>query len=97
LCLSTVALAAPKKDATADVQATLDKVAEAFNKSDAKAAAALFTDDATVINPVGDTGTNRDGVEKIIAQDLGTILKGGQSKFTVQKVRQVSPNAVWVD
>jgi ketosteroid isomerase-like protein len=56
LTASNAALAAPAKESNEDAVKT--RVAEfttAFNKADAKVLAAMFTDDATLINPAGKT------------------------------------------
>jgi uncharacterized protein (TIGR02246 family) len=102
LAVSGSALAQPKpaaaaSDPKAAVQDIWDKVAAAFDKSDAKAFAQLWTEDGELINPGGVIGHGREGIAKVVGGDMATLLKGGKNKFTVQSVRVISPDAVWVD
>lgn len=93
LALSTSVAASP----TDDVNGILKSLEAAFNKGDAKAAAALFADDADVINPAGVPGKGRAGIEKVIATDLATILKGTTHTFTTETVRELGANVMLVD
>ena len=88
--------AAAAKDEDA-IKARIAAFIELFNKGDAKAMAAFWTEDATLVNPVGVTGTGRAEVEKIIATDSGTILKGAKMTMTVKHVRMIGKDAAWVD
>src|SRR5438477_6211090 len=72
------AAAGASKDEDA-VKARVAEFAEAFNKGDAKAAAAMWADDATLVNPVGVTGKGPAEIEKVIASDLATIVKDTKS------------------
>lgn len=78
-------------------QGLLDKLAEAFNAGDAKALAALCSDDATLINPAGVAGHGKAEVEKVAAADMATIVKGTQSKISVESVHLISAKAWFVD
>ena len=81
-----------------DVNALLKSVETAFNKGDAKAAAALFAEDADVINPAGVTGRGRPAIEKVISADMTSVLKGSKNqKFTAENVRELAPTAWLVD
>ena len=103
--LSTLALAlalfAPVASATPpstdEVNTALKPLADAFNKGDPKAAAALFTDDADVISPFGVPGKGRAGAEKVIGGDMTGALKGTTSTFTAETVRELAPNVYLVD
>ena len=62
-------------DPKAGAQAVFDKVADAFNKKDAKAFTALWADDGTLINPGGVVGKGKAEIEKVVGEDMKTILK----------------------
>jgi uncharacterized protein (TIGR02246 family) len=100
IAMAVVAGAAEIKSSKSPMEAAqtlFDKAADGFNRSDARAFSALWADDGQLINPAGVSGKGRSEIEKIAADDMSTILKGGKSKFTVQSVRQISPDAIWVD
>jgi len=80
-----------------EVNAVLKSLGDAFNKGDAKAAAALFAEDSDVISPFGVPGKGRAGAEKVIAGDLAGALKGSTNTFTAEDVRQLAPNVLLVD
>lgn len=103
--LSTLAVAlalfAPAASAappsTDEVNTALKPLADAFNKGDAKAAAALFTEDADVISPFGVPGKGRAGAEKVIGADMAGPMKGSTNTFTAETVREIAPNVYLVD
>lgn len=68
-----------------------------FNKGDAKAMTAYFADDATLVNPVGVKGTGSAEVEKILANDMATILKGATMEMKVVQFRAVGKDSAWVE
>lgn len=78
-----------------DVNALLKTVSDGMNKGDAKAAAAAWADDGDLINPAGVVGKGHAGVEKVLAGDIATILKGTTSKFTVETTRDLG-NGIWL-
>lgn len=94
LGFSLAASAAPADD----VNALLKSMETAFNKGDAKAAAALFAEDADLINPAGVAGRGRPAIEKVIGTDMTTVLKSSKNqKFTAEMVRELAPTAWLVD
>jgi len=99
LALALVLLAPGMSFATPtdDASALLTKLADAFNKGDAKAAAALFTEDTDLISPTGVQGKGRAGAEKVIHGDLTTILKGATNRFSVDNARELASNVWLVD
>ena len=101
LTTATSAFAAPKdKDKGKDEDSIKARVAEfitAFNKGDAKATAAFFADDATLVNPLGIKGTGHAEIEKIIATDMATVLKGAQMEMKVVQFRAAGKDAAWVE
>lgn len=98
LILSTAvpAFAAPSKEEDA-VKARVAEFIGVFNKGDAKAIAAFWTEDGTLVNPAGKAGKNRAEVEQVIATDLATILKGTQMEMTVVGFRAIGKDAAWID
>ncbi len=100
--LSLLCLAAPSpaQAASKDEDAVKARVADfiaLFNKGDAKAVSAFWTEDGSLVNPVGQKGTGPAGVEKVIAADLGTILKGAKMEMQVAQFRPVGKDAAWVE
>jgi uncharacterized protein (TIGR02246 family) len=96
--VSATASAAPA--ASKDEDAIKARVAEfiaLFNKGDAKGMTAYFADDATLVNPVGMKGTGAAEIEKIIASDMATILKGATMEMKVVEFRAVGKDAAWVE
>jgi uncharacterized protein (TIGR02246 family) len=88
--------AAASKDEDA-VMARVTEFTEAFNKGDAKAAAAFWTEDATLVNPAGVTGKGPAEIEKVIASDIATIVKDTKSEMKIVLYRPVGKDAAWID
>ena len=93
LFVPAAAAAAPADE----VNTMLKSFADAFNKGDARAAAAHFSEDCDVISPFGVPGKGRAGAEKVIAADLAGPLKGATNTFTADNVRELAPNVLLVD
>src|SRR3954469_12528748 len=91
---STAAAASKDEDA---VKARVAEFIALFNKGDAKAVSAFWTEDGTLVNPVGQKGTGPAGVEKVISGDLATILKGAKMEMQVTQFRPVGKDAAWVE
>ncbi|MCX5576940.1 SgcJ/EcaC family oxidoreductase [Kaistia terrae] len=79
-----------------ELQPLLEEIAACMDRGDAAEATKLFTEDATVISPTGLRGSGRAGVQKVLATDMASILKGTHSHFTVEAVRQLG-DAVFID
>jgi len=79
-----------------EIQPLMDEIAACMDRGDAAAAAKLFTEDATVISPMGLRGTGTAGVQKVLTADMTAILKGAHSHFTVEAVRPLG-DAVFID
>jgi uncharacterized protein (TIGR02246 family) len=88
--------AAASKDEDA-IKARVAEFIELFNKGDAKAMAAFWLDDGTLVNPAGVTGKGPAEIEKVIAGDLATILKDTKMEMKVVGFRAVGKDAAWVD
>jgi uncharacterized protein (TIGR02246 family) len=92
---STAALAA-----AADDQAIKDRVDEfqaAWNKNDTKAMAAIWTEDGSLINPVGVEAHGRADVEKIFIDEHAKRFKGTQYASSEVKVQWVTPDVAVAD
>jgi uncharacterized protein (TIGR02246 family) len=97
---ASLAYATPARAASKDEDAVKARVAEfiaAFNKGDAKVAAAFFTDDAMLVNPVGISGKGNAEVEKVLAGDLASILKDTKMEMKVVEFRAIGKDAAWVE
>ncbi|BCP52896.1 hypothetical protein K32_15130 [Kaistia sp. 32K] len=70
-----------------EIQPLLDGIGACMDRGDAREAATYFTDDANVISPSGLTGSGITGVQRVLAADMASILKGTQSHFTIEAVR----------
>ncbi|HVM32571.1 MAG TPA: nuclear transport factor 2 family protein [bacterium] len=79
------------------IKKAFNAVATAWNDGDAKKVASFFTNDATLINPMGQQGQGRDGVLQVITNDLTGPLKGTQQTFTDFSITFVMPNLALVD
>jgi uncharacterized protein (TIGR02246 family) len=97
---ASVAVAGKATAASKDEDAIKARVAEfiaLFNKGDAKAVAAFWTEDGSLVNPAGVTGKGPAQIEKVIAGDLATILKDTKMEMTVVGFRAVGKDAAWVE
>ena len=86
--------------ASKDEDAIKARVAEfiaAFNKGDAKAMAAFFADDATLVNPAGVKGKGPAEIEKNIVSDVAAFLKDTKMDMTVTQFRPVGKDAAWIE
>ena len=90
------ASAAAVKDEDA-IKARVAEFIALFNKGDAKAVAAFWTDDGTLVNPVGIKGKGPAEIEKIVATDSATILKDTKMEMTVVGYRAAGKDAAWVE
>ena len=81
----------------ASLQKTLVAFTEAFNRFDAKAVASFFSDDGTLLNPMGNYGRGRAGVEKVFRDDAQKLLAGSTSTFTVKSARPVGNDCLLLD
>ena len=98
--LVMVGLAGSASAAAKDEDAIKARVAsfiDLFNKGEAKAMAAYWVEDGTLVNPAGVMGTGRAEIEKVIAGDEATILKGTKMTMAVKHVRMVGKDAAWVE
>jgi uncharacterized protein (TIGR02246 family) len=72
----------------------LDSFADAFNRKDARALAALFTEDGDLVNILGVRMRGRAGVEAGHAAHFGKALAGNVLRFTERTARTPRPGVV---
>jgi uncharacterized protein (TIGR02246 family) len=94
---SSVALAAPKQSDEDAIKARVADFIAVFNKGDAKAVTSYFADDATLVNPAGVKGTGSAEIEKLIGNDIATILKDAKMEMKVVQFRGIDKGAAWVE
>jgi uncharacterized protein (TIGR02246 family) len=94
-----LSLPASAADPTTDraVDDVLARIGAAFDKGDGQAVADNWTEDGTLINPLGVIAVGRTTVERLATIDAATMLKGTKSVFTRERLRAVSDSAVLVD
>ncbi len=81
----------------AGVKTAFSKFSEAWTNGDAKARAACFTSDATLINPFGVAANGRAEIEKLFEDENQTIAKGTTQTFDNFKIHFVMSNFALVD
>ena len=99
ICLAAVGLFCTVARA-ADDQAVKDRLNDfqsAWNKDDAKAMAAIWVEDGSLINPFGKTAHSRGEIEKIFADEHAQMFKGSTYKSGELKVQWVTPDVAVVD
>ena len=79
------------------LETALRRFNELFNRFDAKAVAACWAEDGSLISPMGEAGKGRAGVETTYRHDCDTILKGTTSKFAIQSVRRLGNDLAFID
>ncbi len=91
--LSTVARAGDDQG----IKDRLDQFQAAWNKDDAKAMAAMWEDEGSLINPVGAAAKERAEVEKIFIDEHARGLKGTTYTTSDVKVQWVTPDVAVAD
>jgi uncharacterized protein (TIGR02246 family) len=87
----------PAANDEAGVKAGFDAFSKAWADGDAKARAACFTPDATLINPFGVAANGRAEITKLFEQENSTIAKGTTHTFDNFKIHFVLANLALVD
>ncbi|HEY5038827.1 MAG TPA: SgcJ/EcaC family oxidoreductase, partial [bacterium] len=62
----------------AGIKKTFSKVSEAWAAADAHGVASYFTEDSSIINPMGIEGHGREGVQKVVEAEFAGPMKGTQ-------------------
>ncbi len=68
-----------------------------WNKHDAKALSAVFTDDAVVINPMGRVARGSSEIQKLFQDEHGGMMKGTNLTAKITDVREIAPGVLFVD
>ncbi len=79
------------------LETTVERFNEAFNRFDPAEVASFWTEDGTVISPVGSFGEGRAGVERVFQSDASTILQGTTTRFTIARARRIAADCALLD
>jgi uncharacterized protein (TIGR02246 family) len=80
----------PKDEAA--IKATVAAFDAAVNKGDAKAVAAIVTDDAVLVSPMGERMTGKAEIEQKMGANLAGPFKGATQTITPTSIRFVKPD-----
>ena len=94
---STQAIGTQENKPEPSLEAATRRFEEAFNRFDAKAVAACWTEDGTLISPTGEWGKGRAAVESVYRHDSDTVLEGTTSRFTIASVRRLGQDVCFLD
>lgn len=81
----------------AEVNAVHQKYAENWNRHDAAALAAMWTEEGDYIEPDGRTALGREEVLKVLKFEHGSVFKDSRLDLHVERVRLVSKGVAVVD
>jgi uncharacterized protein (TIGR02246 family) len=81
----------------AAIRAVIDRFMDAWNRHDAKAFAAVFSDDADFTNWRGTGASGRQKIEDFHAPMFATLFSKSRQEYTVIKTRFVRPDVAAVD
>jgi len=79
------------------IHGVMDSFMDAWNRHDAKAWTAVFTDDADFTNVNGISASGRSDIEQFHANVFATIFKDSHQKYTGIKIRFIRPDVAAVD
>jgi uncharacterized protein (TIGR02246 family) len=97
LALAVPAFAASPADAEAAIQQVWQQFSDAWARGDAHARAALWAEDATLINPFGVEAHGRAAIEKVFEQENAGFAKGTTHTFSNFSFRFLTPTIAEVD
>jgi uncharacterized protein (TIGR02246 family) len=80
-----------------EVDAVLARVGAGFDRGDGDAVAANWTEDGTLIDPMGVVASGRETVARIATFDGAMLFRGTRSTFTRDSLRPLGDSAVLVD
>ena len=86
-----------RKSDEAAIRGVMDRFMDAWNRHDAKAWAALFTEDGDFTNVRGVGASGRSKIEEFHASRFATIFKNSNQKYTDIKTRFIRPDVAAVD
>ncbi|MEI7704021.1 MAG: nuclear transport factor 2 family protein [Deltaproteobacteria bacterium] len=85
----------PKVDPT--LADAVKRFNDTFNRFDAKATAAFWAEEGTLISPAGEVGKGRAAVETVYAHDIEMFLKGTTSTFRIDSARALKGGYALLD
>ena len=100
IALSLPAALSGQSPTQADEQAihsVMDSFMDAWNRHDAKAWTAVFTEDADITNVFGVSARGRSDIEQFHAKVFATVFKDSHQKYTAIKTRFIRPDVAAVD
>ncbi len=97
LSISPFAKAQDQPSDEAAIKSLFDKVSEGWNKQDGMAAAAAFTDDASLMSPMGEEARGREAIAKMFNEVVSVLLPKSKTSQTVSHVRFLKPDVAFVD
>ena len=95
--VKVVAKKAPVGHDETGIQKTFAKVSDAWSAGSAAGVASFFTEDGSLINPMGMEGKSPAGVKKVIEAELAGPMKGTQQTFDDFSFTWVMNNFALVD
>jgi uncharacterized protein (TIGR02246 family) len=97
LALAVPAIAAGPAGAEAAIQQVWQQFSDAWARGDAHARAALWAEDASLINPFGVVARGRAAIEKLFEQENAGFAKGTTHTFSNFSYRFLTPTIAEVD
>ncbi len=97
LALAVPAVAAGRAADEAAIQKVWQQFSDAWARGDAHARAALWAEDATLINPFGLEARGRAAIEKLFEQEGAGFAKGTTHTFSNFSYRFLTPTVAEVD
>jgi uncharacterized protein (TIGR02246 family) len=97
LALAVPAIAASPAGAEAAIQKVWQQFSDAWGRGDAQARAALWAEDASLINPFGVVARGRAAIEKVFEQENAGFAKGTTHTFSNFSYRFLTPTIAEVD
>jgi uncharacterized protein (TIGR02246 family) len=79
------------------IRAIGPELSSRWNRGDAKACAALWTEEGSLVTPDGTRVDGRDQIEQLFARDFEKLFKGSRGQYTVQVIDWFKPDAAFVD
>jgi uncharacterized protein (TIGR02246 family) len=97
LALALPASAAAPAGAEAAIQSVWQQFSDAWARGDARGRAALWAEDASLINPFGVVAHGRAEIEKVFEQESAGFAKGTTHTFSNFSFRFLTPTIAEVD
>jgi|SRR5579872_1326055 len=79
------------------VGAFYENLAAAWSANDGAAFAAFFTEDGSLINPLGERADGRDSLGAMYSEYFGGMLKGTTTTINATHLREIDPDHVFSD